>query len=60
MNWVLILMVFGSHNTAAAASVTQVPGFYSEQQCLSAGDAAKVRFTTTMHEMRYVCLQVGH
>jgi hypothetical protein len=57
MTWVLILLVHvGPMGDGNSNSLTNVPGFRSQQECNAAGQAAKRLVSGTMKELEYVCV----
>lgn len=58
MTWILILFAHvGAMGTGNSNALAVVPGFTSEQECRTAGIAAKGMSLNTVKEITYVCVK---
>jgi hypothetical protein len=57
IKFILIIFVHvGPLGTGNSNSLTNVPGFISQEECEAAGKAAKKRFTTGVKNADYICV----
>ena len=60
MIWVLLLFAHaGPMSDKDSMALTNVPGFVSEAECVSAGEQAKKMAAYTTKVMKYQCIKVS-
>jgi hypothetical protein len=61
MTYVLILFLYaGAFAHTDAVSVTNIPGFKTEQECNAAGQKADSLVEGTLKSSRFVCVEQGN
>jgi hypothetical protein len=56
--WILIIFAYaGAWTESDAVSLTSVPGFPTEQVCMTAGNKSKELVKGTKKDIRFVCVK---
>lgn len=58
MTWILILYFYaGAMASGDSVTVTNVPGFTTQESCMQAGEATKPLVSGSFKNVRYVCVK---
>jgi hypothetical protein len=57
--WTLVLLVYaGALSDSDSVAITNVPGFFSQQECIVAGDESKKMVGGTKKVLQYKCFRI--
>ena len=57
MEWILVIYVYaGIMSKGDSVTLTNVPGFKSQSECIKAGNDSKALVANSYKEQRFVCL----
>lgn len=57
--WTLVLLVYaGALSDSDSVAITNVPGFFSQQECIAAGDESKKMISGTKKVLQYKCFRI--